>query len=43
MAREVVIDASVAAKWQLTDEEHVGAAERLRVAIEAGQLQLAVP
>lgn len=40
---EVVIDASVAAKWQLSDESYVREAEALRTEVAAGRLALVVP
>ena len=43
MPIEVVLDASVTAKWQLADEEHADRAEVIRLAVEAGDLRLVVP
>ena len=40
---EVVVDASVVAKWQLADEEFIVEAERLRSLIYKGALELVVP
>lgn len=40
---DVVVDASVAAKWQLKDEAHVAEAERLLRTIESGAVRLVVP
>lgn len=41
--RPVVVDASVAAKWQLRDEEHIAEADRLRDRVHAGELRVIVP
>ena len=43
MQAEVVIDASVAAKWELRDEQYREAADDLRLRVRAGQLRLTVP
>jgi predicted nucleic acid-binding protein len=43
MSTEIVIDASVAAKWYLQDEERLDEAERLRRELEADRLMLVVP
>src|SRR5437879_6558457 len=40
---DVVVDASVAAKWQFRDEAFVAEAERLRLDIKSGRLRLVVP
>lgn len=43
MATEIVLDASVAAKWYLLDESHVEQAQELRREIEAERLLVIVP
>lgn len=42
MPSDVVIDASVAAKWYLSDEPYLGQSERLRQMIEEDELSLVV-
>lgn len=43
MAEALVVDASVAVKWHLPDEDDVAAANRLLVAFAAGDLGLVAP
>ena len=43
MAEAFVVDASVAAKWHLPDEDDVGAANLLLVRFAAGELALVAP
>ena len=42
-AESLVVDASVAAKWHLTDEEYTGQAELLLTSFSTGRLQLMAP
>jgi hypothetical protein len=41
--KTLVVDASVAVKWQLDDEEHVDRADAIRSAFIRGAIALVVP